>query len=312
MSKAEELNYLIVCSDDRAVELSKVLRLAGTVYLRSTDDRRVWSFTLFDQNISDWVSVEDSKVPSRFDALFFHTGGNDPKGIPTDRTFLKEFAFSGGNLPSMGQYGERTAAIAMRGFPEDNCPVKKRHLPELKEFILGVRTAPPAFCRRDETIPTLWSLAILIQGYAAAGIAYGDITPDGSFATVLKWSQLKSDQSSRLSNRLADYWGEMQRMDWWRISLGISDDSGASASDAKSRLFLARLIQDLELDVEARRALGLSADTNLSEQSVNKLLGFLGGRPNVSSIVELLRAERAEPRTVESAYKQVKDFLELK
>lgn len=312
MSTPDELIQLIVCSDQRAGELARILSAAGTVYRRWSEDKKAWAFTLFDQSRDRWVTIDSKKVPGQFDILYFHTGEGDPDGIPTDGIFVKEFAFSTGTLPSKGPYGGRQAAIAIRRFPAGDCPVKKRHLPELTDFLRGARTELPTFCRRDETLPTLWSLAILIQAYAAAGIAYGDISASGSFATAVGWNRLKTDHISRLSKRLADHWTAMQRMEWWRVSLGISDDAGVSVSETKSRFFLAQLIQDLELDVPARHKLGLPAEARLSEQRVDGLLKFLEKQSDVSSIVDLLKAERAETMSVENAYKQVKGFLEQK
>ncbi len=149
MNNINKLVVLIACSDPRARELAEVLKDDGIIYRRSTEDKKSWSSSIFDQDQDGWVNFV-GEFPNHFHVLFFHTGEKDPEGIPTGATFDKEFAFSTGSLQAKEPCAARPEAIAVRRFPEGSCPVKRRHIPEIKDFVKDIRAEPPGFCRADE------------------------------------------------------------------------------------------------------------------------------------------------------------------
>lgn len=306
--KTDKLIQLIICNDRRATELAKILKDAGQVYRRNLEDG-VWVYWLFEDEA--WNPIEES-IPEKFDLLFFHTGQNDPDGIPDDRTFVKRFAFSTGGVSEIeaNSYKEEEVIPIQRHFPTGGCPIKERHISELRDFVEGSRSDLPSFCRHDENVPILSALAILCQGYAAAGIASGEIPLDSPLITHLEWNKVSPNTTSRLSKRLGDLWSRMQPIDWWRDSLGINNEDKKGLDSTKYKTFLLRLIQDLELDVLAKTKLNLNSEEDLCKQSEDSLLMFLRGQPKASKILSLFDGTELNPDTVENAYKEIKHFLE--
>src|SRR6185295_4096336 len=94
MSGLMERNVLVVCSDDRATDLARVLADSFSIFrLRWVQDTDRWAWSKWKKNA--WAAVEDPES-TKISVLFFHTGQNVPTGIPKDREFDNEFAFSGG------------------------------------------------------------------------------------------------------------------------------------------------------------------------------------------------------------------------
>lgn len=299
---------LIVCSDDRSRELAVILSPKATVYRRWSRNKKNWSYSVFGSN--GWESTEEIDVPKNVDVLFFHTGEDDPSGIPGDRSFRKEFAFSTGGVSATEPPAGRKDAIPIqRRFPTGGCPIKPRHVAELLDFLNGSRKEQPIFCRHDETVPSLWALAIACQAYVSAGIGYGAIKPDDELIKHFGWDRLQVEAISRFSGRLSDLWPRMQNNAWWESSLGFCDDTGKTLVSDKCQVFLARLILDIELDVVARNELKVAADADLADQKADDLWRFLNSRTEAIDILALLRATRLDPNVVANAYKQVKDLL---
>lgn len=301
MNHVGRMAMLIVCSDDRANSLARVLADLATVFKRSSsEDDAEWETFIY-LGDSAWQSITDDKLPRELDALFFHVGRGDPQGVPAACRFRKEFAFSSPGLPRRSAISSREQAIPIvRPFVEGDCPVKARHLSELREYIEGTRGEVPAFCRFEERVPSLWAFAILCQGYAAAGIADGSIPVDDAFTQVLGWDLLEADTISRLSGPLAGLWPDVQTSAWWRRSLGIEDVEKNEVAPAKARAFLSRLVQDFEIVRVAT-----------PEDSLDAVASSLGRRTNVSKFLGMLLRESEMKRgCVEDAYSEVKAFLE--
>jgi len=160
--------------------------------------------------------------------------------------------------------------------------------------------------------PILESLAIVCQAYAAAGIVKGIIRADSEFGKAIGWGSLHPDTISCLSVRLGDLWPRFSRMEWWWSSLGICRDDGMTLSDAKYRLFLARLIMDIGLESSFRKNYSMGNDRELSDANIVALDSFLESQESklTLSILKLLHAPAVIVSVVEEAYLQVKAFLE--
>ena len=132
-------NALIVCSDTRANELANVLSPQFHVYRRCRFDG-LWADSEWTNQ--GWVACSTS-VPKSVDIMFFHTGQNDPSGIPTDLHATVEFAFSSGGLAAKESPAGRQNTIPIqRRFSTDRCPIKPRHLRELDELLEQRRKEP--------------------------------------------------------------------------------------------------------------------------------------------------------------------------
>jgi len=295
-------SILIVCYDDRAFELAAILSKEFQVYLRRERGYSV----LVD---GEWSSVRDN-APSSYSALFFHTGQGDPDLVPTVASFGKAFAFSSDGVTSERAGSLCCNAVAIeRRFAVGSCPVKPRHLPALKDFIGGQRSDPPEFCRRDDTVPTLWALAIACQAYAAVGIAAGELTEDDHLAKALNWDGAECRRVRSGAGGIGRRWQEMQKPSWWAFALGFGKDGSPPRDDVRYRTFLARLATDMELDRTLREALAPPQDAELAEFEARKLEEMLEQQPSVCSIKELLSGVTITKEVVAKAVLQIKKYL---
>lgn len=296
---------LIVCSDDRCKDIATVLK-GFNVYFRVYHDHE-WQYSKFYNNRDKLIP--ENKAPKKFDVLFFHRGSRDPNGIPEHANFEKEFVFSGPGVHVSQKYAGRDAIPIQRPFPNGACPIKARHLPELIEFLNGVRTEIPTFCRSDETVPSLWALAITFQAYASAGIACGEITEDSELITTCSLDKEQIKTVKALSGQLVEFWPRMQTKKWWRGSLGILDSSGNDIDEYKYRKFFARLILDLEKDDKAREVLDLPENSDLAESEIDALRRFLDQQTEVKRVMEFLGAPQVDIKLLTAACSEVKDLL---
>jgi hypothetical protein len=303
------LTALIVCSDDRADDLGSVLSVGGfRTFWRGSAASGGWENSEYRHK--NWDSLSAEELPRVIDVLFFHAGMGDPAGIPTECAFTREFAFSGPGLSPRETPADRAQAVPIQqAFQIKFCPVKTRHIPELIEYIKGKRAELPSFCRHEETVPALWALAILCQAYAAAGIAAGDLAPDGSFGTMLGWSRLDTSTITRLSGRLAKLWPAVQHSDWWLRSLGIGQGMGnAHGNPGQEQAFLAELFWELELDAKARLRFSLNDSDSLTLKPVGLLIDCLQEQ-GFLHLVAILRNWTPQPEVVEGAFGEIRTFL---
>lgn len=310
MNSALDHGYLIICSNDRANELAAVLSSSSSVFRRREIEGR---WVTAEWKNGAWHGVEEAKIPTEFAGLFFHTGENDPAGIPANICFAREFAFSGGGLsPNAAPAGRNAAIPIQRRFVVGGCPVKLRHLQELEDFIAGHRTEPPAFCRHGETVPALWALAILCKSYAAISIASGQIDRQHKLVQALTWQGTEWETISRNYRGLDRFWSSVQTLEWWQTHLGFCKPSGQSVDETKYREFLSRLIFDLELDVLARRGVEIGPANELTDAASYALFQFLEAQPSqvgAINIVRLLKATAITPEIVMTAYLDISALL---
>jgi hypothetical protein len=268
--------YLIVCGDDRAIELARVLAPDSDVYLCEREEDGRAQFYILQQQ---WVLIADP--PLRFDALFFHTGNTDPAGIPDGCEFIKKFAFSGGGLSGKEEVVIDEGAISIRRrFVSGCCPVQPWHLAGLAAFVDGSRPELPAFCQPEERPAAIQAVIILCQAYTAAGIANG-IPAVNALAGEIGWPRLDRAIAARLLERVGKAWPAVQTAGWWRTALGVGTDMVVSE-------VFSRVIGAPELDLDKRSDFGA-------------LVHFI----ERAGIEELL-----QPDVVERAYRAARAFLE--
>lgn len=263
--------------------------------------------------VNDWVILsKDGDLPSFIDVLLFHAGRGDPSGIPDDITFTKEFVFSGPGA-TLDDCNDRENVIPIRRpFTDAYCPVKKRHLFELVEFINKDRNEPPTFCLRERTASSLYAITILCQCYASVGMAAGQIKADNTLAEAIGWNSHNLNNFSHFKNQLSTFWPAIQGKEWWYISLGLISDDGISYNPTKFQEFLARLITDIELEDIVCNKLHVTDDSQLIGCDCDQLFNAVKSTksPIGLAIVEFLNAPQVTTPMIENIYSQIKAFLE--
>ena len=241
---------LIVCSNGRVEELRDILKVEFKVYWRKeeVDD----SGALVWRNYCPAGSPESSHpaLSGRCDVLFFHVSGNDPLGIPETLITRKEFAFSGPGLAAnIAPAGRKTAIPIQRRFEVGDCPVKPRHVKELLEFLGESRHESPAFCRHEDSLSVLNSIAIICQAYAGAlGSAHGakSLSDWGGLKEAFEGAEISLQ---RTSDTLRPFLRQMETESWWKTRLGFWDAEAGNVNQAALMDVLVRLSHELELDV---------------------------------------------------------------
>jgi hypothetical protein len=202
---------LIVCHDNRAEKLAEVLSNRFQVYQGDHADFNLWQ-------PGGFRFVEDpGTVPKNFDCLFYHTGMGDPQRIPPDRTYTREFAFSGGVM-AVGPIKERPSALAILApFRENYCPIHKTELPELLAFVGDPKRKPPSFCSLPSETYRSDALCILLEGYLCVQ-ASADQSLEERFKGTFEacgWLALEPDFREALRGDLKPLADQVARGSWW-------------------------------------------------------------------------------------------------
>jgi hypothetical protein len=207
---------LIVCSDERAETLARVL--SGRFQVLHVDQQRfnVW------QNDGFQIVSDIKTVPAKFDCLFFHTGENDPKHIPPDRSYTREFAFSGAGLPA-GKWKDRSTALMIpAAFVGKDCPIRHWDLPGIVAFVTGATEELPPFCVPQHHLYAN-VLGALLQGYLCVKASESSDQANQLKAQLddCGWISLDETLRDRLQPELAPLATEVGLSSWWMRS-GVS------------------------------------------------------------------------------------------
>jgi hypothetical protein len=243
------LTALIVCSDERSGLLAGVLQARFLVFRRSSVNV-VWRFSQWRDG--GWVGLSPTATTlPRFDVLFFHTGQGDPSGIPAEKTFGREFAFSEPGLRQGLSLTIRPAAIPIpRRFDAKHCPVRPRDIPDLVNFVAGNSTTVPPFCQTEQEVPLVDTLGVMCQSYLSTLAAAGKATPEIRLALEeMGWTRLPDEVQPTLVRRLKDRLDQVESSYWWAGDvLGLLESAGERINPAKWATFEKRLLGELGLE----------------------------------------------------------------
>lgn len=158
------------------------------------------------------------------------------------------------------------------------------------------------------------AIAILCQGFVAAGISAGKIAAGDELVSMIGWSRLQAVAMARLSGRLSDLWPEVNRVRWWRQCLGVSKDSGEGHDDERYRRLLVRLVAALLTNTEANKKLSVKPDQSIEDKTTDELeaaLRTLSYSVEIMTLVERLKATGTEQMGVERIRKALNQVTTL-
>ncbi len=158
------------------------------------------------------------------------------------------------------------------------------------------------------------AIAILCQGFVAAGVSAGKIPVGDELVSLIGWNRLQAVAMARLSGRLSDLWPEVNRVKWWRRSLGVSKDSGEGHDDERYRRLLVRLVAALLTSTEASKKLPVKPDQSIEDKTTDELetaLKTLSYSTEIVTLVERLKATGTEQVGVERIRKALNQVTTL-
>ena len=240
-------SVLIVCSDDRATEIAKVLGSTLTIYRRRNESNS-WNYSLW--NKDEWRGLLSSETPPQtFDVLFVHLGQGDLGGIPAGVSFKKEFSFSEPGLGEMSPPERLVSFPIQRPFPVGRCPISVQDVDELKDFVLHGGSELPRFCLPEPPIPVTDTLCLLCQGYLAVhASANQGLEKMSTSLERMGWSEIPAAEKPALAGRIKNRVTEVESPAWWRDKLLGRSTSATSPGEEAEKLLKAKLVAEWALE----------------------------------------------------------------
>lgn len=304
-----EANYVavIVCSDDRATMIARLLGEEFDVYRRSySSENGQWNLSRWQAEA--WESIATEGPPSP-DVLFFHTGNNDPSGIPASDQYKLEFAFSGAGLRYNSIVPNRPAArpIPRRLMLGAN-PIRRHHVLQLVDHLSGHRSDLPGFCSEERNLAALSSLAIVLQTFLSVAIVEGELKEDSPAARAIGWTALSEPDRIVLSARLRADPNRLKVPHGLLRALSVeTDESGKPIEDSLCH-FLRELVEDLDIYAGTGARREVASDTHSTNVSED-LLSLVRGEPRLSHLPEVFSNPCPSAQDVAHAYTELHEVL---